>query len=86
MNPHLYKKRKGGPATLLRFANQQVNVVGHHHVSDDDKTIPLPHLLQDSEQQIAPLRRGQPRLAMVTAAIDKMEVVGAVIARGMIGH
>jgi hypothetical protein len=54
--------------------------------SDDDKAISLSHLFEHREEQIAPLRRGQPRLAMVATAIYKMQVVGPVIARGMIGH
>ena len=30
---------------LLRFTYQQMNVLGHDHVTDDDKLIALAHLL-----------------------------------------
>src|SRR5258706_310864 len=35
---------------LLRFANQQMNMLGHDHVADNDELIALAHLLQHRQQ------------------------------------
>jgi hypothetical protein len=41
---------------LLRFADQEVNVLRHNHVTGNDELIPPAHLLQHSQQQVAAAR------------------------------
>jgi hypothetical protein len=36
--------------TALRFAQQQVHVLRHHNVSQNDEVIPLPHLLEHTKK------------------------------------
>jgi hypothetical protein len=63
----------------LRFADQQVNVLGHDHVAGYHEMVPPAHLLQYSEKKIATARRAQQRLPPVTTAGDEVEVSRAVI-------
>lgn len=65
---------------LLRFADQQMKMLGHDHVSHDDELVPLPCLLQELKKEIAPRRRAQQRPPMVTATGDEMEMSCDVVA------
>jgi hypothetical protein len=70
----------------LRLADEEVDVFGHHHVADDDKTVSLPRPFQDIEKQIAALgctQHGQP---MVATTGNKMQVFCAVISFKLSGH
>ena len=40
----------------LRFAEQKMNVLGHHDVSNHHETVPPPYPLHDFKKQIATLR------------------------------
>ncbi|MGC1646318.1 MAG: hypothetical protein WA741_10855 [Candidatus Sulfotelmatobacter sp.] len=40
---------------MLGLADEQVNVVGHHHIADHDKEIALPRLFQNLQERA---RRG----------------------------
>jgi hypothetical protein len=72
--------------TLLRFADQQMKVLGHDHVAEDDELIPLSYLLQNSEKQVAPPRTAEQRLALVTTAGDEMQVAISIVARQVPRH
>lgn len=37
----------------LRFAEQQMHVFGHHHISGQHKVVAPPHLLQNLYKQVA---------------------------------
>lgn len=41
----------GGRVLLLWFADQQMNMLGHDHLADDDELIAPAHLLQHSEKR-----------------------------------
>ena len=71
---------------MLGFAEQQVNVLRHHHVSDHDELIAAPNLFQNFKEQIAALRRSQPGLALVATAGDEMQLSSSVVTCGMSGH
>ena len=45
----------GGGRPLFRFADQQVKVLRHDHVSDDHKLVTLAGVLQDFQEKIAML-------------------------------
>ena len=64
----------------LRLRNQQMHMLRHHHVADYDETISLAHLLQDFQEQIAPYRTSEQRLAMITTPGDEVMVSVAVVA------
>jgi hypothetical protein len=63
---------------LLRFAEEQMNVLGHDHVAHDYKLITSAHLLQHGQKQVAPRGRAQQGLPAITTASDEMQVPGAI--------
>ena len=63
----------------LRFAEQEMHVLRHDYVGDDDKTIAPAHPLQHFKKQVAILPGAEQRTALVTAGGDEMEVAGAVV-------
>ncbi len=65
---------------MFWFAHKQVNVVGHHDIADYNKLVALAGLLEDLQEQIASARAGQPGLAMITTAGEKVEIVVAGVA------
>jgi hypothetical protein len=62
----------GGRRLDLRFADQQVNVLGHDHVPGHHEMVSPAHLFQHSEKKIAPARRAQQRLPPITTAGDEV--------------
>jgi len=56
----------------LRFADQEVNVLGHNHVADNDELIPPAHLLKHSQQQVTAARSAEQWLSAKTTASDEM--------------
>jgi hypothetical protein len=71
---------------LLRLADQEMNVIGHGDVAYDHKTITPADCFEHHQKQIAPLPARQPGSSMITTAGDEMQLIGAVIAPGMVGH
>ena len=69
---------------MLGLADQQVDVVGHHHITDEE--IALPHLFQNLQEQVAVEGFSEPRLAMVTTASQKVEIIASVIALQAFPH
>ena len=57
---------------FLRFADQEVNVLGHNHVADNDELIPPAHLLKHSQQQVTAARSAEQWLSAKTTASDEM--------------
>ena len=82
----LHNLHHGGLGTPLRFADQQMNMLGHNHVPGYDETITGPHLFEDFEKEIPPPRRAEKSQAMVAAEGDEMRVAGAVITMQAPGH
>src|SRR5512143_859184 len=70
----------------LRFADQEVKVLGHDHITEDHEAIPFAGLLEDAQEQVATQCSAEPGLPAVTAAGDEMEVSGAVISVQPFGH
>jgi hypothetical protein len=63
-----------------------MNVIGHYHLSHDDKTVPPADLFQHFQEQIAALWTRQPRLPMITTTIDEMKLLRPVVSLGMPRH
>ena len=55
---HLHHDRRRG---LLRFADQQMEVLGHDHVAEHDKAMASPDFFQKLEQQVATAGGAQQR-------------------------
>jgi hypothetical protein len=64
----------------LRFADEEVNVCGHDHITDDDELISSAHLLHHSQKQIATVRRAEERLPPITTTGDEVKVSSAIVA------
>jgi len=68
-----------GRILLLRFADQQMNMLGHDDIAHDDQFVTLAHLLQHLEKEVAAACRAQQRLSAVATACDEMKVTGSVV-------
>jgi len=62
----------------MRFAEQEVNMLGHEHVADNYETVTPPGLLQNACQQVTPRASVQLGLATVATAGNEMQVMLAV--------
>src|SRR5579872_7363235 len=60
------------------FSDQQVDMIRHHHMACNNEAVALPsvfpELAEDSREQVAALRRGQPRLPVIATAIDEVQM------------
>jgi len=70
----------------LRLGDEKVEVLGHDHVSDNYEAVSQPCLLQNPQEQVAPLRGSQLRLAMIATTGNEVEVVSTVPALQALGH
>jgi hypothetical protein len=70
----------------LRFAEEEVHVLGHHHVTDNDKTIAAADLLQHFQKEITILPATQQRASLITTGSDKVQISGAVVTMESVGH
>jgi hypothetical protein len=57
-----------------------MNVLGHDHIADHYEAIALAYFFQNAQKQITAAGSGQPRLAMITAASEEVQVPLAVVA------
>jgi hypothetical protein len=58
--------------TSFRFAEQQVDVLGHDHIAGDEQTIPNPDPLQRLLEHALGLRTCQQRLTTIATKSDEM--------------
>ena len=65
---------------LLRFADQQMEVLRHHHISDYDKTVAAADLLESFEKQASTGGGSQHGTAVITTRSDEMQVAARSIA------
>ena len=75
-----------GQVALTWLAHQQVHMLGHDDVSEDDQLILLAHLLQRAQEEVAPPGVAQKGPAAVTTEGDEMEVTGAVVSLQVARH
>jgi hypothetical protein len=76
----LHNLHHHGEVGVLRFANQQVKMLGHDYITDYHKLIPLPGLFQYLDKQVAPPRCSKQRTSPVKAASDEVEVAPCIVA------
>jgi len=60
----LYQLHHFGWILLLRFADQQMKVLGHDNVSQHHETTALARFFQDAQEQIATTSGIQPRYSV----------------------
>jgi hypothetical protein len=46
----------GGQSPELRFADQQMKMLGHNHIAQNREAITAAHALQNAQEKIAPSR------------------------------
>ena len=69
-----------------RFAEEQVYVLGHEHVPDDNEIIFQPNLFQNGEKTIPSRGEREPRVATITTQGNEVEMSAAIIAFQMNAH
>ena len=62
----------GRGSLLLGLADQEMDVLRHDHVTQNDELIASSDLLQHSQKQVATSRRADPGLPAITTARDEM--------------
>src|SRR5713101_5352211 len=68
------------------LADQQMNVLGHDHVSDQREVKTAPHLAKDLYERVSRTNRAEQRQAAVATACDEMQVLLPVVAPQSFGH
>jgi hypothetical protein len=75
-----------GGSSACWFADQQVDVLGHHHVRHQRELIPITNLIQDLHKSIPRTLGTQERQAPVATARDEVQVFETVVAFQILGH
>ena len=76
-----------GWISFVRFAHQEMEVLGHNYVSQNHEKIALTHLLEHRQEEIAETCTGQVRPPVITTAGAEVQVPGTGVAlrfRGMV--
>ena len=81
----------GGTRTYLRFRDQQMNVLRHHHVADHNKAVSLarlfkPHLFKQGEEAIWRSCRAQQGPSLIARVGDEVQMMGTISAMQSTGH
>jgi hypothetical protein len=78
-NTLLQKLQHRGHCPSLRFTDQQVDVIGHHHISHQVKNAFSPHSRQLFQETIPRVLAAQERQSPVAAEGQKMQIAFAVV-------
>ena len=71
---------------LRRLADQQVHMLRHDHVSDQQKRIALPHFRKNLHKQVPGPHRLQQRPPLETTECDEVQIFLAVVAPELVFH
>ena len=71
---------------LFWFVHQQMNMLGHDDVSDDDEFVALPDAFESRFEEVACLCGTEIRLAAETTESDEVEVSGVMETVEALGH
>lgn len=77
-NALLQHQHHGAGRGAVRFANEQMDVLGHDHVSEERKAVAVADLTQDFEEDVAAAFGSEERQTMVTTAGDEVQVTQAI--------
>src|ERR1700674_5635726 len=72
--------------SLLRFTEKKMNVLRHDDVAHNYEAVAVPNLLHDLKEEIASVRPGEKRTALVATGGDVVQISGPVIAVQVGGH
>jgi hypothetical protein len=61
-------------------------MLGHHYISENNKTISTPYQLKYAEKQASTSRIGQERKQLVATSCDEVQVWRAAVAVETVGH
>ena len=75
----------GGRRSYLRLGDEQVEVLGHDHISHNHETVALASLFEDGEEPVAASQAAKLRPAVIAGTSDKVQVKGAVSAWSQAG-
>jgi hypothetical protein len=70
----------------LRFANEYVDVFGHHHEAEHEEAIAFADLLEDFQEYIPRPNALKTRFTSITAGGDEMKITAAVKPRKSSRH
>jgi len=62
------------------FTDEQMDVLRHDDVSDQDESVAAPYLLEHTQKKVAVARIAQQWLTPVAAGGDEVEITGSVVA------
>jgi hypothetical protein len=75
-----------GRILLPGFADEQVHVLWHHHVTDEPEFVPGAHTVEDFHKLVTGTPRSKKRSATVTTEGDEVEIASTVIAPQRVAH
>ena len=70
----------------MRLGDQEMKVLGHDYVAQDDELLATTHLFENGEEQVTTPRGTEQWLTPITTAGDEMQIVIPVIARQIPRH
>jgi hypothetical protein len=65
---------------------EPLHMLGHHYISENNKTISTPYQLKYAEKQASISRIGQERKQLVATSCDEVQVSRAAVAVVTVGH
>ena len=80
---HLHHRRR---SSHLGLGHQNMNMLRHHHIADDYKTVALSRLFENGEEPVASLGRTEKRQSPIARPGDKVQMVRTVSAMQAAGH
>jgi hypothetical protein len=63
-----------------------MDVLGHNHITNDDESIALAHLLQHRQEEVTAARVAEQWLSAITTASNEMEVPAAIVTLEIAPH
>ena len=75
-----------GRSSDFRLAQQQVNMLGHHNIFNNDKPVALPRLFQNGKEAVAALGCTKSLSSPVAGERDKVQIVRAIEPVGVARH
>ena len=75
-----------GRISKVRFGDEQMDMLGHHYISDHDETVALAHLLKDRQETVAVRGSTEKRQTSIAGTGDKVQVMCALGAMQSAGH
>lgn len=82
----LQRLQNFGGIAHLGFADQQVNVLRHHHIPDEQKFVARPERIESFDEAVASANRAEKWFAAIATEGNEVQVVSPVLAPQRIAH